>query len=114
MNAKKAVMVVFTLLLSISLVVSGQDRLHAEPGATDYSNPAHWISVPVVVDKKVDVFYLAPTAWLKLDAAAPNICEIDDSTLFIGAKAAFGRQATAFTRPSTTISSTSTTVVRLY
>lgn len=88
---------VFGLLLSMPFLISGQNLLHAEPLATDYSNPSRWISVPVVVDKKVDVFYLAPTAWMKLEANAPNICEIDDPTLLIGAKAAFGRQATAFT-----------------
>jgi hypothetical protein len=96
MNAKKIMLAVLALLLLMPLG-SGQDHLQAEPIATDYSNPAHWISVPVVVDKKVDVFYLAPTAWQKLDATAPNICEIDDPTLLLGATAAFGRQATAFT-----------------
>ncbi len=95
MKAKKMI-TVFALLLSFLFVLSGQNHLHAEPIATDYANPAHWISVPVVVDKKVDVFYLAPTAWQKLDANAPNICEIDEPTLLIGATAAFGRQATAF------------------
>ena len=87
---------VFALLLSMLFMLFNQDCLHAAPTAIDYSNPARWISLPVVVDKKVDVFYLAPTAWQKLDANAPNICEIDDPTLLIGATAAFGRQATAF------------------
>ena len=96
-TAKRIGLTVFALLLSLPLVIFGQNRLHAEPIASDYANPSHWISVPVVVDKKVDVFYLAPTAWMKLDANAPNICEIDDPTLLVMAKAAFGRQATAFT-----------------
>jgi len=93
----KKMLTVFALLLSMSFGLSGQNHLHAESKATDYANPSHWISVPVVVDKKVDVFYLAPTAWQKIDANAPNICEINDPTLLIGATAAFGRQATAFT-----------------
>ena len=96
MKAKKILLTVVALLLSMPFAVFGQNLLHAESSATDYSNPSHWISVPVVVDKKVDVFYLAPTAWQKADENAPNICEIDDPTLLIGAKAAFGRQATAF------------------
>jgi len=97
MKATRIMMTVLALLFSAPLFAAGQTRLHAAPIASDYSNPSHWISVPVVVDKKVDVFYLAPTAWQKRDANAPNICEIDDPTLLIGAKAAFGRQATAFT-----------------
>ena len=63
MNAKKIMLTVFALLFSMPFAVSGQNRLQAEPSTTDYSNPSHWISVPIVVDKKVEVFYLAPTAW---------------------------------------------------
>ena len=40
---------------------------------TDYSNPAHWLSLPGKVDKKVDVFYLYPSEYTKADASAPII-----------------------------------------
>lgn len=96
MNAKKIMTAVLILFFCVPLTAFSQHSMQTEPAAADYANPAHWISVPVVVDKKVDVFYLAPTAWRKMDDKAPNICEIDDPTLLIGAKAAFGRQATAF------------------
>ena len=54
------------------------------------------MSVPVVVDKKVDVFYLYPTSWHKLSPDESNICRIDNPTMLAGAKVAFGKQATAF------------------
>lgn len=69
---------------------------NAEPKATDYSKSAHWLSLPVATDKKVDVFYLYPTAWKKVNATDSNICEIDNASMATGSKAAFGRQATAF------------------
>jgi hypothetical protein len=46
--------------------------------------------------KAVDVFYVYPTAWRKLDPDEPNICSIDNVTMLTGALTAFGRQATAF------------------
>lgn len=52
--------------------------------------------MPVVVDKKVDVFYLYPTSWHKLSPDESNICRIDNPTMLAGAKVAFGKQATAF------------------
>ena len=67
-----------------------------EQKATDYSKPEHWLSLPVSPDKEVDVFYLYPTAWQKVDPDEPNINNIDNPTMMKGSKAAFGRQATAF------------------
>jgi hypothetical protein len=74
----------------------GKDCSPSEPIATDYSKPEHWLFLPVVVDKKVDVFFLYPTAWQKKDKNEPSVCEIDNPSMLKGAKAAFGRQATAF------------------
>ena len=54
------------------------------------------MSLPASADKKVDIFYLYPTAWKKTDSGAPNVCSIDDPSMRLGAKAAFERQATAF------------------
>lgn len=67
--------------------------------ATDYSVASHWLSMPAVLDKTVDVFYLYPTAWQKLnppDPNEPNICKIDNASMLLGSKSAFARQATAF------------------
>jgi len=67
--------------------------------ATDYSVASHWLSMPAVTDKTVDVFYLYPTAWRKVnpaDPTEPNICEVDNASMLLGSKSAFARQATAF------------------
>jgi len=63
---------------------------------TDYSRPGRWLSLPITVDKRVDVFYVYPSAYAKADADAPNICKIDDPGMMQGARTAFSRQATAF------------------
>jgi pimeloyl-ACP methyl ester carboxylesterase len=64
--------------------------------ATDYSKSEHWLSLPVSVDKEVDIFYLYPTAWQKVNENEPNICDIDNPSMLVGAPQAFARQATAF------------------
>ena len=63
--------------------------------ASDYSQSSHWLSLPATV-KGADVFYLYPAAWGKAHPADPNICEIDNAVMMIGAPAAFAHQATAF------------------
>jgi len=65
------------------------------PLATDYSQAAHWLSIPVV-SHNVDVFYLYPTAWHKVHDMDPNICDIDNPSMLAGSASAFGRSATAF------------------
>ena len=65
------------------------------PEATDYSQAAHWLSIPVV-SHDVDVFYLYPTAWQKAHDSDPNICDIDNPSMRAGSASAFGRSATAF------------------
>jgi hypothetical protein len=89
-----------TLLLRIALMVSfilmacagGSD---SGPQATDYSQAAHWLSIPVVTEP-IDVFYFYPTAWTSTDPANPHVCAIDEPTMLTGAASAFARQATAF------------------
>ena len=34
---------------------------------TDYSKAEHWLVLPVSIEKEVDVFYLYPTAWQKIN-----------------------------------------------
>jgi len=91
MIAKRVLILMIALCFSATLAAAA-----SEIQASDYSNAGHWLALPVVVDKKVDVFYLYPTAWKKVAANESNICEIDNPTMLIGSKAAFGRQATAF------------------
>ena len=63
--------------------------------ATDYSLDSHWLRVSDS-SKSVDVFYLYPTAWSKVDPSEPNICDIDNPSMITGSASAFDRQATAF------------------
>lgn len=67
-----------------------------EGKTTDYSKSEHWLSLPASVDKEVDVFYIYPTAWQKVDKDDPNICDIDNPSMLNGSKIAFEGQATAF------------------
>ncbi len=66
------------------------------PYITDYSNPGHWLSLPAHPSKPVDVFYVYPTVWAKVDPAEPNYCSIDHPGMHQGAASAFSSQATAF------------------
>ena len=65
-------------------------------GVTDYSSRAHWLALPGKPVKKVDVFYLYPTAYTRPDPSAPIVCAVDDPAMMHGAQVAFQRQATAF------------------
>ena len=84
-------------LLALSAIVTliGCGGGSSVPGAVDYSQPEHWLSLPATADKNVDIFYLYPTAWQSSDPN-PQVCAIDDPTMLIGAPAALARQATAF------------------
>ena len=95
MSVKNGLLVLIALFVSLTLVACGDDS-KSEPKATDYSKSEHWLSLPAVVDKEVDVFYLYPTAWQKVNTTDPDICEIDNPSMLIGSAAAFARQATAF------------------
>ena len=62
----------------------------------NYARPARWLSLPTKPLKKVDVFYLYPTAYAKADPSAPIIGPIDDPGMMRGAGVALQRQAWAF------------------
>jgi hypothetical protein len=94
MIAKKTLLLSIALLMIFALAACGKDSSNSEPIATDYSQAAHWLSLPAPV-KAVDVFYLYPTAWSNSDPN-PQICNIDDPSMLIMAPLAFERQATAF------------------
>ena len=83
------------LWFSLTLAACGNDSSNSVPVATDYSQSAHWLSLPATT-KTVDVFYLYPTAWQKVNPSDPNINEIDNASMLKGSNAAFARQATAF------------------
>jgi hypothetical protein len=103
MSVKKGAALIVALLVSLTLVAcgggGGSDGPGASesprPAATDYSVPAHWLSLPAAIDKEVDVFYLYPTAWSSSNPN-PQICAINEPSMLVQAPAAFARQATAF------------------
>lgn len=84
------------IIMSLAACVNGGIFKQA-PAAdvTDYSQAVHWLSIPVV-SHDVDVFYLYPTAWQKVQDSDPNICDIDNPSMLAGSAAAFERSATAF------------------
>jgi hypothetical protein len=91
------ILVVFmvVILLATSLVVINNSN--PELQVTDYSNPQHWLRIPESINKTVDVFYIYPTTgWYMGNATRPEICEIDNSSMMVGAKGAYARQATTF------------------
>lgn len=89
-NYKQILLVV--LLISFSLGACGS----AKYDPVDYSMSSHWLSLPSSISKGVDVFYLYPTAWQKVNASDPSICEIDNASMLLNSKYAYQRQATAF------------------
>lgn len=97
MKANKGLFAIAALWMSFTLVACGSDSttpVASAPAATDYSQASHWLSLPATT-KKVDVFYLYPTAWQK-GSTDSNINTIDNASMLIGSSAAFARQATAF------------------
>ena len=96
MNAKALKWPLVALWVGLVLVACGGCDSVSVPVATDYSRSAHWLSLPATVDKGVDVFYLYPTAWQKTNPTDPNVCQIDNASMKMGAPAVFALQATAF------------------
>jgi len=96
MKSKAVLASLLAIFVVFSLVAFENDALSSDPVPTDYSKTEHWLAVPVVLDKKVDVFYLYPTAWKKVDKNELDICSIDNPLMLQWSKAALGRQATAF------------------
>lgn len=98
------------LAISLTLIIAGlalagcttatKDDAQTETSdaivPTDYSQSTHWLNVPAEITKEVDVFYLYPSAWAKVNANDPIVCEIDNPVMLQQSKLAFDRQATAF------------------
>ena len=88
---KKIVFFSIVLLFSLTAAVYGNAAT-----AADYADAAHWLSLPSSVEKKVDVFYLYPTVFQKIDKTDPNICNIDNPIMLKNSKIALAFQASAF------------------
>src|SRR5664280_3812671 len=95
MIAKKNLLLSIVLLMIFAIAACGKDSSNSSPQVTDYSQAAHWLSLPATV-KNVDIFYFYPTAWTSTDPDNPHVCAIDEPTMLTGAASAYARQATAF------------------
>lgn len=98
MKLNKTRLLVLVVGIVISLVGCRNDASPTPAPAleaTDYAQAVHWLSIPVV-SHDVDVFYLYPTAWQKVHDSEPNICDIDNPSMLVGAASAFERSATVF------------------
>lgn len=101
MDVKKIPILIIALLIIFTFSACGNVKKYtydqkSAPKATDYSKAVHWLSLPAAIDKKVDVFYLYPTSWLRVGKDDPIICEIDNPMMLKYAKHALARQASAF------------------
>lgn len=85
------------VIIAVILVLAGYgcNKDECEIIPTDYSDTSHWLSNPKG-NKPVDVFYVYPTAWHKVDSTEPNVCLVDHQMMLDGAASAYDRQATAF------------------
>lgn len=100
MKTNNYLIISLALFLSFVFSACSKDRVGlnepvTDPIATDYSKAEHWLSLPAAI-KTVDVFYLYPTSWARVDSAEPYICAIDNPLMLKYSKFSFGRQATAF------------------
>lgn len=91
MRTRKIMFVVIAVFFSLTFAAYANEK-----EATDYSKSEHWLALPATAEKEVDVFYLYPTAWQKVDKNEPNICKIDNPSMVQGANEELIMQATAF------------------
>ena len=90
-----SILVALVVVAALGSVVS-LGFSQSEETNIDYSDESHWLSLPESIDKPVDVFYVYPTAWHKINQNEPDICRIDNITMLEGASRVFETQATAF------------------
>ncbi|MCX6150805.1 MAG: DUF3089 domain-containing protein [Ignavibacteriales bacterium] len=101
MKVKKNAIVFMALLFSLAFTACTNkqgvtDYSNQEQALTDYSTPEHWLSLHYSAVKEVDIFYLYPTSWQKIDSTESNICAINNPLMLKYSRYAFERQATAF------------------
>ena len=96
MRSKLISLLLVVMCLASILTGCANTNATSPPVATDYSKTEHWLALPSSVEKPVDVFFLYPSAWQKVNANDPNICEIDNPMMLKNSKRALDRIATAF------------------
>lgn len=107
MRQGKTLRIKYAVVLAISLSIifsyiscskkqGPTDSSGTDEDVTDYTQAEHWLNLPASIDKEVDIFYLYPTAWQKVDSTESIFCKIDNPLMLKYSKLAFERQATAF------------------
>ncbi|MHB8086358.1 MAG: DUF3089 domain-containing protein [Dehalococcoidia bacterium] len=91
---------VILLCIPLTACKNTAPATNAVPASTatvdvDYSKPGNWLELPSAIDKKVDVFFLIPTAWKNSDPN-PTICAIDEPSLKSEAPFYIATYASAF------------------
>lgn len=64
--------------------------------ASDYSFDDNWLMVPEEITKEVDTFYVYPTIITDTDPDAPEIVDIDNPIMRVGAYDTYEKNASAF------------------
>ena len=98
MNLTKALLLAIALLTGPALLSSAAASTAAAAPIkpTDFHQRAHWLFLPKKASRKVDVFYVYPSEYVRSSPSEPIIAPIDDPGMIKGAKVQFQQQATAF------------------
>lgn len=84
--------ILIILLMSVFFSCSNDDKIDPKNQLTDYSVNENWMYKSPNTDKKVDLFYLYPSAYTGDD----NYCAVTDEGMRAGASMLFEDQASAF------------------
>jgi pimeloyl-ACP methyl ester carboxylesterase len=93
MRARRLATVVSVALVGAALLATVAGAAPVKP--TDYQQRSHWLCLPKKPLKKVDVFYLYPSEYVRT-AGEPLIGPVDDPGMMQRAAIALQRQAWAF------------------
>lgn len=82
---KKIILILVTIFFTnLNLVAFANNKNTIR--AVDYSQSKNWLSLPSSISKNVDIFYLYPTAWHKVNKNGPDICEINNHMMLRNTK----------------------------
>lgn len=87
---------IFLLLIIVFFANLFLIAFASENTIINYSKTENWLFLPSRISKKVDIFYLYPTAWDKINKNDPNICEINNPIMLKKTKLLLKTQAEAF------------------
>ena len=89
------VMASLAVVTLCSSIVSASQAQENSAVSSDYSDENNWLSLPEIT-KKVDTFYIYPTAYNDFTEGAPVLCTLDNEDMRQSAVDTFETQATAY------------------